>query len=287
MKPIIIEDMPEEQYHAETGTGTGQFITRSMIHLAHKDPALFDLRYNKKRPLAQFNGNVSTDFGTYFESVLFDEMDNIIQVPDDHLTKSGAISTKQDTVKWLEDRRAEGGVLETPAMKEKAAFMVERCMYSKKWQWLREKVKNPENRRQLVVRWQDRVTELPLQVRIDIEIKGVCLIDIKTTMKALHSFSTTASDYGYDIQSVMYPHGYDLATGEKLPFAFATAQNKDPWETDILQLSDADLVYGDAHFGNGLKNIVEKNWYDENTKPTVVDSPAWKLYQHENEEGGE
>jgi len=294
----IIEGMPEEQYHAESGLGEGKWLTRSMIVDMVVDPASFHMKHIVKHPLMQFNGNEGTRFGSYVEAHILDRNTSMYvvkptkcwskskkEIVDWNLRGSQMVlshgePTEVDTKTWEEmnpNTISEDDI-------ERAKFLELRfgeTALGKYW------IKHiPESKKQVVVRWHDEETGLPMQVRLDNWYPDKYVCDLKSTGKSYTKFSDSAHTYGYHFQDAIYSDGLTLATGNRVPFFFAVGETAELKRARIVSLHPTQVEFARTKYHEALRNIAAENYtaYDfDRTEPEECELPAYLLYQYESE----
>lgn len=293
MKTEIIYDMPEDQYHSETGLDEGKYVTRSMIAAYAQDPASFHLRYVEKHPLMQFAGNKGTDLGSFVEAYLLDrDTSNYVVIPELCENQKGeivkwnlrsgqtVIGEVCTTKEWVENNPKTHTVADT----EYAKFIGRRFGETNLGQYWVNKIS--ESKKQVTVRWTDEISGLNCQIRIDNYLPDVFLCDLKTTAKDYTRFSQTADDYGYHMQASLYSDAMELATGKRLPFLFAICETTGLKRARIVQLHPTQIEFAKKEYMRSLVGIANEDWntigYDA-TQAEVCDLPAFMLYKYENE----
>ncbi|MCK4500475.1 PD-(D/E)XK nuclease-like domain-containing protein [Candidatus Babeliales bacterium] len=291
---IPVAELPEEAYHASSGMDSNQWITRSMIACYIQDPSLFKLRYIDKDPMVQFAGSKSTRFGCYIEDyILNGDVSDYVRQP------SECVNGKGETVKWtfgagryVDDpdgmTTKEWRELHTKLIKDDdhdlAVFLEKRFADTAMGIYWLKRIK--ESEKQVTVRWKDEETGLNLQVRIDNLLRGLYMVDLKSTGKSLDKFSQAAEDYGYGLQEAMYSEGYCHETGEKLPYVFAVAETTGMHRARIITLHPAQVSYYKEQYRVALRGIAAGNFdaYDKlETKTMQAPLPSYLHYKYEDE----
>lgn len=298
MDPILIKDMPEEEYHASSGLEPGQFITRSMIVDYNEDRPSFKLKHIDKHPLMQFKGNKGTDFGSYFESYLLDGDTSAYRtIPETCYSMSkksevnwnlragqyvmdGTAITGVTTKEWIDDHP----LIVSAGDIELAAFMEKRFGDTALGQYWLNNIKDSD--KQVVIRWTDEATGLNMQVRLDHYREGQFTCDLKSTAKRLENFSNTADDYGYHFQDSMYSDGIEILTGKRIPFLFAIGETTGLKRAVIRQLHPLQVSYAKKMYHLALKGIKEENYNApgfDNTEAEQCELKPYQLYKYEDE----
>lgn len=227
----IIYDMPEEQYHEESGLGDGLWLTRSAVKsYCNDDPEWFHIAHVEKAEIAQFPGSDSTLLGSAVDAILEGTFDQKYAVVPDGMS----LTTKEGRA-WK--AALPDGVERLPrtskatASYDKALMCVRRLLRVPNNRYLMDKGKS-----QVVFRWTDDETGLRRQIRPDIWIPSEALGDWKTTADPMELFNRTAVKYGYDIQQVDYSDGVYQATGKEHPFFFGLVNTSRPFKAASKQL---------------------------------------------------
>lgn len=295
MKPELILDMPEEDYHASSGLGEGQYVTRSMLGLMSNDPPLFRYTYVDKDPYCQISDSESMKFGRYVEQYLFGEdLSSWTERPQKCWSRNKG--------EWVDWNNGPG------------RFTDETCeLTTKKWSELHPNIINPDDvslaefmkkrfaetalgqfwlkqlttaQKQAVCRWQDKDTGLPLQIRIDAVIPGSLITDLKSTGSPLEKFTTSADAFAYHTQHAMYQDGYEEVTGNRLPFAFAIGETKGLKRARLRSLPGLMVEKGRSDYKAALQRIKQQDYsaYDaEEQTPAECELPAFLLYRYEEQ----
>jgi hypothetical protein len=277
----LITDMSESDYHASSGIGPDKWVTRSVLRDYLESPSGCYLRHVVKEPLAQFNGNSGTAFGTVLEAL--SEGQPIESVA---IVRPAGIDLRTKAGKaWQEEQHANiaaGMPMVGEDEIRKAKLLIERMRAHPICRYCFDTATD----RQVVVRWTDSETGLRLQVRIDLVRRERFLADLKTGIKEPAAFVSSADLYGYDLQAAMYSRGWDLATGEGLPFCFPYAQTSYPFETAVIQLPDQITDNADVRLRRAIEGIAAGQWGEEQDKPMVPEVPWWWTSKREALVGG-
>lgn len=282
----IIYDLPEDQYHRETGLGDGKWLTRSMICDYLESPRGFFLRHIERVPHAQKKMTQSLRLGSVVDAILSGSSDSVILVPDEHLTPSGAMSTKKETRDWLDDMASKGVTVcdkETWALADlltKEATRHPICGH------LLQKT----TAHQVTIRWTDPKTGLKLQTRPDRYAEGLCWGDDKTTKDPLHRFMNPVDTYGYDIQQVMAMDGsaaagLTLPNGGPVPFCFLVMQTKYPFDVSVISLEQRVVESAYHRFHAALAGIYAGRFGSVDKQLRSAPVPFWWTAKHESSDG--
>lgn len=92
--------------------------------------------------------------------------------------------------------------------------------------------------------WIDDETGVTCRGRIDWLLPNA-IVDLKTTINAAPAkFSRSLVDYGYALQAAWYQQGYEVLTGERLPFVHVVVEKEPPHLVAVYQLDADAIAYG-------------------------------------------
>lgn len=280
--PIIITDMPEEDYHASSGMGQGQYVTRSMVKDFNVSVRGFALRHVVRASWAQRSKNDGMTTGELFEAMTLKDREITVR-PTTYTDNKGEVKPWSGNAKvckkWLEDNSDK--LIASASMVDQVKNLRAAFRQAPMVAWMLRDLQD----RQVVVRWIDEITGLRCQVRIDMVCKRA-LGDLKTGAKKPEDFSTSARDYGYDLQAAMYTDAWELATGERLPFLFPYQQTEWPFRSDVIELDPAQVEYGRKKYREGLDGIAaciaSGHWEDHQRNEALVpEIKPWVFYEME------
>jgi len=294
-EPQIIYDMPEEQYHAETGIGPGKWVTRSILRDYCESPSACKLRMDGN-PFCQRGSNRGMDFGRLFEA-RFCGMDIRVVAPICN-PKTGR-PYGRDTKTYDEWLTAEGidprvDIVADQYDIDKADFLVSRLVNAPggRGAEIHDLCARGLARNQVTLRWTEE--GVPCQARVDILFtdgpRG-WMVDLKTTAKPLAKFTGTAEEYGYDLQDVHYSagaaaNGLRIVTGGVM--WFAVVETSYPYRARVARLPDELRLYAIERRRDALRNIAGDYWQDhDDTNEAglyVPDMLAWISCKYGSEE---
>ena len=260
----VIDDLPEHQYHEETGLGDGLWLTRSMICDYIDSPSGFELRHICKDKRAQRKqSSDSMKLGSYLD-VMITEGEQAFhskyvspqfsEVKEEWLTPSGGISKSKAAQKAIDEAVCQGYVFkEIPhsvaawesclmhhgmealcsETAEKAKYMASRLQTNA----LAKAIIDGHCGKQLTIRAVLN-NGLSIQCRIDLTCEGYGIVaDLKTTNRRKERFMQSAVDYGYHVQGWLY-HQLAIAAGLKVEhdFLFVCQMNCYPWDSYVVAL---------------------------------------------------
>lgn len=289
----VIEDMPEEQYHAESGCGPGKFITRSILRAYDDDPEMCRLRLDGN-PLVQVGQSDAMKLGRLFEAK-FCGFDGISVLPPEKLADPAKKGKPTPEAKpwsphrnackaWVADKKKAGLIVTSKAEQDKLDLMYRRAMQDPDIAEVGDAIFNGEAKTQVTIRWQDPPTGLWCQVRVDV-IHHLAY-DIKTTSKPLFNFSTAADDYGYSMQDVFYTDALIMAGYPIDCLRFIVVQSVWPFKVDLLQTHPMQREYDLNRVRAALEGIAEGRWTTRKKTQRgskIAELAAWQLYKYEDE----
>lgn len=298
MKPQIIHGMPDAQYHAESGMGDSQFITRSMLVDYIRCPSTFRHKHIDKVDMLQFNGNSGTSFGTFYEEFLLDDdIEKYKKIPKHCANAKGEVVpwnkrkgqyvidedgiTEQTTLEW----ETENPLIMSESDLDLSKFLASRFDETAMGKFWKQNIE--QSKKQVTIRWEDEKTGLRLQVRLDNLLEGSYICDLKTSARSIDDFSSTAEKYGYDIQAAMYADAYELATGEKLPFLFAISETTGLMRSLMRILHPLQVEHSRDAYKKAIAGITAQDYESPeagSTQAIECELKAWQLYKYESAE---
>lgn len=273
--------LDEHTYHASdalSSTGARRLLD---------SPARFNYWRTHQEP-----GRQSFDVGTAAHTKILGIGAGTIAYPDEHITTSGAVSTKAATIAWADEQRANGLTPIAPAQAAKVDGVAEAVLAHPTARRLLEQQGNPE----ASVFATDPDTGVNMRARYDFlpefeQANGVC-VDLKTTSKSASAagFTRSVADYGYDVQAAWYEHTLELAVDwQDLPFAFIVVETEAPHLVGVHTLDIEWQQMGDAKVRRALETYAEcdktGNWPGYPTDTQLISPPNWLVYQHEDQYG--
>jgi exodeoxyribonuclease VIII len=266
----IIPNLPEAEYHARPE------LSSTGARLLLESPARFHYRQTHPEPPKD-----SYSLGTAVHTKILGTGANVITYPDEHLTPSGAVSTKAATVAWADEQRANGFVVIGTAQAAQVDGMSEAVLA------------HPEARHVLetvVGREVSIVTEIDgvaVRARFDI-YDGTNAADLKSARDASpKGFNTAVGRYGYHIQDRFYGEAHTAVTGTELnPFKFLVVENVAPF---LVGVYDLDFMWEDlakertAKARELYRRCVETGEWPGFPTATLT-PPTWAIYENEEQE---
>lgn len=284
--PVIIHGMSDDEYHDGRAELSSSWARRLLPEF-EGSPAHFRYEMDNKKP---GDGNPAFDFGHAAHAEILGIGTGTIVYPAEHLTPSGAISTKAATVEWQKMQRASGLAPITQAEEEVIKTIRDNVLANPNARSLLEL--SAEGREVTVVADVDGV---PSRCRFDaltVETpQGVFGVDVKTTRKSasVAGFKREALDLGYYFQQEWYRDTYRASEGAEINFVFIVVEKKPPYLVAVHQL---DVTFQQA--GKTLAREARRIYaectasgvwpgYPEDVQ--LVGMPTWAAMQHEEKYG--
>jgi hypothetical protein len=280
-------DITSDKYHASTGLGENEYITRSMCCDYANSAFGFWQRYVVKDEDAQQDSNKACfKMGNMVEALANGTFSNLFATELENKPERKGVGALERIREWNE-RNAEhmkGKTFCTP----KEIQTAERCIRNlNKSSLIGAWVMSRVSRHGKVIRWTDEETGLPLQVMFDSEVPGKALVDYKTLGKPMRKWSDSCIENGYFEQAALYSHAYRLLTGDELPFMFAVAQTVYPFEAMIYEAPTHAVEAASRRLRQALRGIKNKDWFPhaESRSAIIQELPAYYSFRYENEVG--
>jgi exodeoxyribonuclease VIII len=266
----IVPDLPDHLYHAHSAlSSTG---ARRLL----KSPAKF--RYLQDHPEPHKD---SFSLGTAVHTKILGTGANVITYPAEHLTPSGAVSTKAATVAWADEQRANGLVVIGAAQAAQVDGMAEAVLADPDARDILETVAGRE------VSLFTEVDGVPTRARFDI-YDGTKAGDLKSARDASpKGFNAAVGRYGYHIQDRWYGEAHTAITGTELDaFKFIVVENTAPY---LVCVYDLDFMWEDlAKERTEKARELWRRCTETNTWPgyasATLTPPTWAVYENEEEE---
>jgi hypothetical protein len=270
----ITLDLPESKYHAHpalSSTGARRIL---------ESPARFDHWRKRQEP-----GKQAYDVGHALHTKVLGIGAGTVAYPDEHITPSGAVSSKAATVAWAEEQRAAGYTPVAPAQARKVDGMTEAVLAHPTARALLEKDGDPE----ASIFAKDEQTGVEMRARFD-RLSTDIAIDLKTTARLANAegFARVVAEHGYDVQQEFYERVYTQATGqERIPFVFIVVETEAPHLVGVHSLDVVWAQMGAAKVQRALETYAECTtsgvWPGYDTDVQLLSPPNWLTYQFEDE----
>lgn len=237
----VIDGMTDETYHADPVVGGSLSSTGARAILS--SPARY--RWDRDHRIERH----TFDVGHAAHAKVLGVGMGIIEIPAEHLTASGNVSTKVATQAWLIEQRAAGLVPVTPDDMSDVDAMAEAVLAHPEARTYLER-DGAKSEQSLFA--PDDQTGAWLRARIDLlALDGAepLAADLKTTGLGgadPEEFARTAANYGYDIQSEFYPHVLRQALGldDIAAFRFIAVEKVPPYLVSVIELDAEYAVIG-------------------------------------------
>jgi len=218
----IVHDLDETTYHAHPALSSTQ--ARQLLD----SPARFNYSRSHQQPRKD-----AFDLGTAVHTKVLGVGANVITYPEEHLTPSGAVSTKAATVAWAEEQRAKGLVLIGATQAAQVDGMAEAVLAHPTARALLEQ---DGALSEASVFATDPEWDVPIRARFD--LLAPIAVDLKTTAKeaSASGFSKSVANFGYDVQQGHYLDAHELATGVRPNMVFVVVETAAPHLVGVHQL---------------------------------------------------
>lgn len=269
---MIDYQMDEARYHARPELSSTQ--ARQILD----SPARYKWQLGRPARTSE-----TFDIGHAVHSRVLGAGGAVIEYPEEHLTPSGAVSTKAATLAWATEQRDRGYIPVTASQVRQVNAMAEAVLAHKEARALLEKQGgNPEAS---VFATCDE-TGIELRARFDflpdLERSDVFAVDLKTTgtRATARDFGKSVANYGYHIQQGHYLDTLALATGrDDIAMRFIVVEKAAPYIVAVHQLDD---YYGHIGIDQAREaRRILRECHDTNTWPTgleevqYLDAPSW------------
>jgi exodeoxyribonuclease VIII len=263
-------DMPESAYHSRkelSSTGARRLLD---------SPARF--RYWEDHPQPH---RAVFDLGSAAHTKILGVGANTVEYPPEHLTVTGNVSTKKETVEWEKEQRAAGLIPITEHDARKVDAMAEAVLADRDARGVLETISGRE------VSIVTEVEGVPVRARFDI-YGGTRAGDLKTTRDASpRGFNRSVGSFGYHVQQAHYDDAHRAETGQALEsFKFLVVESAPPHLVGVYEL---DFMWTDLAAGQAQK--ARKLWRectDSGVWPgygaATLTAPTWAVFDADEEE---
>lgn len=275
MKPGIYPDHDEATYHADPA------LSQSGAKKILDCPARY--RHEMERRVEK----EAYDQGHAVHAKVLGVGAPVVPYPDEHLTKSGNVSTSKATVEWASEQRAAGLTPITPGQVAEVDAMAEAVLDHDEARALLER----EGEAEVSMWWTEQATlgwdstDVPCRGRIDwltTEQGEPLAVDLKTTAKSSAPFAWRSAvlDYGYDLQAAAYDSGYQKLTGDPLPMTHIVVEKNPPYIVAVYPPMPWDyLARGARRWQQAIDTyarcVATNEWPARPGLTTYPDLPAW------------
>lgn len=258
----IIFDEPETAYFSSG------FYGSTAIKDYARSPEGFYRRYILLDPMWQRPKTRALRLGSLVDSMIDGSVSRrFLEIPEEHITKSGAISSSAAAKNFIAEMEANGVEIVDRSTWRIAEMLSERIAAHPS---ISEKLLRC--RKQATARM--NVRGVPIQCRPDYYSPGEFLADLKTTSEPdLKWYPRAFEKYGYHIQAGMYGSAF-AALDSELPFFHFVAQTVYPFEVREYEISPDTLDYGARIASDAIGGISERRWFtDAGEAPEIIDIP--------------
>jgi len=161
-----------------------------------------------------------------------------------------------------------------------------------------------DSKKQVSLLWQDAETGILCKARPDMVVETHrlvmewaqplpyrCLADLKTTRPG-HAhprrFYRTLAEWGYQFQAAFYRDGWEVLTGEKLPFLFVVGEKRPYPLVAVHGVTDRAFMVGRIQYRNALRIyqqcVLSGEWPGYDELLYEVDVPEWLARRELGEE---
>lgn len=272
----IVYGLPEAEYHApkdELSSSRAKLILQSPAKLKH------DLDKTEQEYKAAY------DVGTAVHTKLLGVGSDFVLYPKEHLTASGAASTKAETVEWVKKQKQAGLTVVTPNESKSVDAMAEAVLAHPLARKLFEREGNPE------VSVFAEVLDVKNRARFDyLPNEGGIAVDIKTTLDASPSgFARSAAKFGYHIQRGHYLDVLKRASGRDVEMLFVTVEKDAPHLVGVHQLNQefADMGVAEALEARDIFSRCRESgeWPGYPMKVHLLQPPMYAVYAYQDRYG--
>jgi hypothetical protein len=227
--------------------------------------------------------SVAFDVGRAFHAKVLGVGSPVVPIPDEHLTPSGAVSTRAATREWLDEQRAAGLVPLAPDAAEVVDRMVEAVLAHPAARARLEADGHPE-----VSAFAD-VGGVACRARIDY-LTDAEMVDLKTTSGTASAtgFGRDAARHGYPIQEAHYADVLEAVRGERPAMAFVVVEKRPPHLVAVHYLDEVTRVVARDLAKRARDTYAEclatDTWPGYGDDPLTTQMPGWWLYQADDEE---
>ena len=271
--PQIILDMDEATYHSRPE------LSSAGVRRLLDSPARFQWDMTHRTE------SVAFDVGHATHSRILGVGSPVVDIPDEHLTPSGNVSTKAAAKEWLAEQRAAGLVPIGAADRALIDGMAEAVLAHPAARDLLEGSGNPE----VSAFATDPETGVALRARFD-RLADDVAIDVKTTAGSAGplGFAREAARHGYPIQEAHYADVLELIAGERLPMAFVVVEKRRPHLVAVHHFDDITRLTARELAAKARAIYAEctatDTWPGYSADPYTTQVPGWWLDQADEQE---
>lgn len=256
--------IPDAEYFATPGlSSTGiKHLLRSPAHYQHS--------------LKHRTDSTTFDVGHAAHAKILGVGLGVVEYGPEHITPSGAISTKAATVEWAKDQRAAGLTPVSPDQVREVDAMAEAVLAHATAGPLLEGG-DPE----VSLLWDDAATGVRCRGRIDYLHSETLAVDLKTCASAdPRDFDRTAVKYGYGEQAAHYMNGLTATRGDiGTRFLHVLVEKTAPHLVSVVELDDVFLFIAQARVRRAIDTYAAcqaaNDWPGYPDSVQTIAAPGW------------
>jgi len=270
----VVLGMSDGEYHASpelSSTGARKLLIA---------PAVYRHYISTPQP-----PKASFDLGHVAHAKVLGVGTGVVEYPAEHLTSSGKVSTKKDTVEWAAKQRAEGLAPVSPEDMARVDAMAEAILARPDARALLEQQGDAE----VSVFGTDPLTGVRMRARFDFlpsfTQPDPWTVDLKTTAKSAHpdDFSRTVANLGYHIQQEWYLQTYGDATGDYTArMKFIVVETAPPHLVGVYPLAEEFAGIARARVKEALETYATCTatgvWPGYDADPDPIQPPTWLMF---------
>jgi len=268
MKPGIYFDLPFEEYLKLP------YLSKSLVSAVLKSPA------HARAEMEKGKDSRSMRLGSYLDDLLLSgDTDKYVAEPEFYITDKGEkkpFTLRSPACRKIKERmEAEGKVVLKREDFEKAEMMKRALSESPTAKELLS------GKKQVTLIWDDPETGCRLKGRIDV-LNNDNITDLKTTQDASpDAFRYTMHRFSYHVQAAMYIDGWEILTGEMLPFNFVVVETEAPYGVKCYSIREDSIMLGRMRYKEAARIWREceeaGDWPSYQDGIELIDVPAWAL----------
>ena len=264
--PGIYDNIPEDIYHSDSdlAPSLGRSLSQSGAKTLLRNPARYAWERDHGRPAKD-----AFDVGSLTHALVLRNPDPRLRIIDAYDWRTKAA---QEAKKAAREARLVVANRADLAAAAKAARAVRRdtlaCAIFAK------------GRPEVSAYWVDPATGVTCRARYD-WVRPDALVDLKTAAYGRgtsDAFGSSAASFDYPMQAAHYIDGWEILTGDRLPFLTVTVELDPPYLVTVGQYDEADLRVGRSRMRAALEEYAEREssgrWVDEPTIHTFT-LPGW------------
>lgn len=274
-EPPQLVDQDEREYHADHSR-----ISHSMLEVFRKSPRLFQGRFLTK----EWPGETSSamDFGKAAHALALESRKVYVPIPASALNEQG--HKKGAAWKAFEAEHV-GKVL----LKPDDITQLESMVASLRATPLARDIVDAPARREVVLRWTDEQTDIPMKCRIDVLRETFeWVADMKTSRTInTRQWAAQAYELGYHRQAALYCDAVESICKTRPKFYFVPMLKEPPYSCDVFELSEMFIHIGKIENAALLLELKQRadaaDWSERGAgEIKAIDPPSWAERQFIN-----